>query len=290
MLKVERIDAALYPRTWSFNRPPDQPAGQLILLTDGSCEAEAGNNRLAVEAPALAWLSVPEPGRLRADAGATGHWATVTPALVAAALGSEPESAGIAALAGRSFVLSLAGSADQAGLVERCMGAMLGEQRNPQAASAIMLSALLRIVLVAAFRVSGGAAVGEPAEGGASSVLVRFRQLVEINFRNRWPISRYAQTLGVSTDRLHSLCTRGTGKPPKLLVSERLAQEAALRLEQSTVTTQRLAHSLGFGDQAHFSNFFRRMTGMSPTAYRRMSARALRREEPRPQVSFAEWP
>src|SRR5690606_14838975 len=111
-----------------------------------------------------------------------------------------------------------------------------------------------------------------------------------INFRGRWSITRYADALGVTPDRLHSLCTAGTGKSPKALVSERLAQEAALRLERSTITIQRLGHALGFNDQAHFSNFFRRMTGVAPSAYRRMRLEAAPQQEVRPAVSFAEWP
>ena len=63
--------------------------------------------------------------------------------------------------------------------------------------------------------------------------------------------------------------------------AKRLAQEAVLRLEQSAVSIQRLAHALGFSDQAHFSNFFRRMTGEAPSAYRRSRAR--------PSGSRAAW-
>lgn len=291
MLKLERIEPSLHPRIWSFNREPDRTMRHLLLLTDGAAETEVGDARLAVEAPALAWLADPSPGRLRMEAGATGLRGAVPAGLCAAAVGDEADSAGLAMLAERSFVLSLAGHAEQGGILERCVGGMLAELRNPQEASALLLSALLRIVLVTALRISGGAPVGAPASGEATGVLTRFRQLVEINFRNRWPVARYAGALGITTDRLHSLCTAGTGKSPKALVSERLAQEAALRLEHSAVSVQRLADALGFNDQAHFSNFFRRMTGMPPSAYRRMRRQAAaRHDETRPPVSFAEWP
>lgn len=263
---------------------------QLLLLTDGSGEAEIGDGRLAIEAPALCWLAGRGPGRLRTEAGATGYRGSAPDALVAAAIGEEAESAGLAALAERSFVLSLAGHGEQAAMVERCLSAMLGELRTQQAGSSLVLSALLRLMLVAALRVSGGAPLGQAPAGDATDVLQRFRQLVEINFRSRWPVARYAAALGVTTDRLHAICTAGTGKAPKALVSERLAQEAALRLERSGVTIQRLGHALGFSDPAHFSAFFRRMTGVAPGAYRRLRTRAPTQDEARPPVSFAEWP
>jgi AraC-like DNA-binding protein len=293
VLKLERFEASLHPRIWSFNRAPEQPARQIALLTDGAGEAETGDRRLALEAPAFLWLADPAAGRLRVEAGATGFRGSVPDALSAAAVGEEAESAGVAALAARSFVLSLAGHGEQAAMLERCLALMNVELRAPQTGTPLMLSALLRVVLVAALRVSGGELVGEPAAGQAAGpaeeVLVRFRQLVEINFRNRWTVARYADALGVTPDRLHSLCAAGTGKPPKVLVSERLAQEAALRLEQSAISVQRLAHLLGFGDQAHFSNFFRRMTGMAPSRYRKVRSRA-QLQDARPPVNFAEWP
>ncbi len=289
MVRLERIEPSLYPRTWSLNREPDKQVRQLLLLTDGAGEAEVGETRLSVEAPAVAWLVDGAQGRLRVEAGATGFRASIPAALAQAAAGDEAGSSEIASLQARSFVLSLAGQLEQASTIERCLAAMQGEVQGGQAGAQLMLSGLLRIVMVLALRISGGMPLATAPAGEGASVLVRFRQLVEINFRNRWPIARYAETLGVTPDRLHSLCTAGTGKPPKVLVSERMAQEAALRLEQSTVTIQRLAHSLGFGDQAHFSNFFRRMTGLSPNAYRSLRQQAAPREA-ETLVSFAEWP
>lgn len=290
MLKLDRIEPSLSPRFWSFNREPDRQSSQLVLLMDGAGEAEIRDARLVIEGPALAWLADHGAGRLRIEAGSTGFRGTIPPGFANAAVGEEASSAALRALVDHSFVLSLAGHAAPVGTMERCFEALLAEMKAPQIGSDLILSALMRVVLATALRISGGTQPADTLASGASDVLVGFRQLVEINFRNRWPVARYAQALGVTPDRLHSLCTTGTGKPPKLLVSERLAQEAALRLEQSAISIQRLGHSLGFGDQAHFSNFFRRMTGMAPSAYRQMHRRPPQPGGERPHVSFAEWP
>ncbi|MGE0503372.1 MAG: helix-turn-helix transcriptional regulator [Rhizobiaceae bacterium] len=289
-MKAERIESALFPRSWSFNRESDEPARQAVLVTDGTGEAEVGRQRFAIEGPALAWLGDPRSGRLRTEAGTTGFRASFDDLVLAAAIGDEAESAGLRDIVDRSFVLSLAGHAEHAQVLERCFNAMVGELRTPQAGTPLVLSALLRIALVGALRVSGGGIADTPGAGDAGSVLQGFRQLVEINFRNHWRIARYAVTLGVSTDRLHAICTAGTGKSPKALVSQRLAQEAAFRLERSTVTIQRLGHALGFADPAHFSSFFRRTIGVAPGAYRKQRALAAARGEAPPTVSFAEWP
>jgi AraC family transcriptional regulator, transcriptional activator of pobA len=149
---------------------------------------------------------------------------------------------------------------------------------------------LLRIVLVVMLRLSVGSELILPGAGEKAGILQRFRQLVEMNFRNHWTIGQYADALGISTDRLHAVCTSGIGKPPKALVSERLAHEAVQRMERSSITIQQLGHSLGFNDPAHFSSFFKRMTGMPPGRYRELLARSRTEGQNAPPKRFADWP
>lgn len=289
-MKAERIDSGLHPKVWSFNRTPDSVARQVALLTDGSGEAEVDGERFVLAAPAVLWLGNGRPGRLRVEAGATGYRGWVSDAMALAAIGDQPDSVSLRSLVERSFVLSLSGRDAQATVLERCFRGVVAELRQPQEASPLLLSGLLRIMLVSVIRVSAGDEADAPGSGEKGSLLQRFRQLVEMNFRSHWTIAQYAGALGISTDRLHAICTSGISKSPKALVSERLAHEAALRLERSPLTIQQLGHSLGFNDPAHFSTFFRRMTGSPPGRYRK--AAALSRLEGRnpPATSFADWP
>lgn len=288
-MDVDTIDCGLHARFWSFNGAGSDVARQLLLVTDGGGEAEAGGQRFAIAAPALVWLGDLKPGRLRLEAGATGLRARIGDGTLVEAIGDEAQSVGLRYLVDRDFTLSLAGHADAAGVIERCLTAVIAERRQPQEASALLLSALLRIVLVSMLRVSGGQE-SLPGIGERMSLLQRFRQLVEMNFRNHWPVARYAAALGVSPDRLHAICTDGVGKSPKALVSERLAREAMLRLERSSLTIQQLGHSLGFSDPAHFSSFFRKMTGTPPGRYRRAVIDARTDRPALHTPSFAEWP
>jgi len=289
-MKSDRIESSLQPRVWSFNRNADSTARQLVYLTDGAGEAEAGAARLPIVAPALAWLGDLQPGRLRIEAGGTGYRASMTGPMVVAAIGDQADSPGLRQIVDRSFVLSLSGQERQAQVLERCLQGALQELGAPLEASPLMLSALLRILLVSMLRVAGGEGPALPGSGDRSSLLQRFRQLVEMNFRSHWPIGRYAEALGVSADRLHAICTTGLGKTPKALVSERLANEAALRLGRSSLTIQQLGHALGFNDPAHFSVFFKRMTGMPPGRYRRLALGARTEGPNAPAPRFADWP
>lgn len=288
-MRVERIDSSLHPRFWSFNRRPAEGERQLVLLVDGAGEAEA-ETRHAIAAPALLWLGDLKPGRLRTEAGATGFRGTISNDLIIAAIGDLPESVDLRYLVDRDFVLSLAGAPDQIGVLERCMNAVSLENQQPREASSLLLSALLRIILVVMLRQSSGSDLMLPGVGEKAGLLQRFRQLVEMNFRAHWSVAQYAEALGISADRLHAVCTTGIGKPPKALVSERLAQEALQRMERSSITIQQLGHSLGFNDPAHFSSFFKRMTGMAPSRYRELMAKSRADgQNPHPK-RFADWP
>ena len=114
----------------------------------------------------------------------------------------------------------------------------------------------------------------------------RFRQLVELHYRDNLSIDDFARALGVTRGHLHSACLRAFGRAPQQLVHDRLAGEARLRLRQTAQPVEQVAYSLGFRDPAYFNRFFRRMAGLSPGAYRK-SARV---DPPRDATSFEAWP
>ena len=58
----------------------------------------------------------------------------------------------------------------------------------------------------------------------------------------------------------------------------------------STLTIEQLSHSLGFRDPAHFSNFFKRTTGMTPGGYRKMMVSTEAGRASVSPTSFADWP
>lgn len=289
-MKAEKIESSLHPRSWTFNRQPENSARQMVVLTDGAGQVETAASSFAIIAPAVLWLADQTPGRLRVEAGATGYRCWASDAMVISAIGDQAESVSLSHLADRSFVLSLTGLEEQASMFERCCNGAINELRQPLEGSPLLLSALLRVMLVALMRIAGGEQIAHSATGEKSGLLQRFRQLVEMNFRSHWTVARYAQALGVTTDRLHAICTTGIGKSPKALISERLALEAALRLERSSLTIEQLGHALGFHDPAHFSSFFRRMTGMPPGRYRKVAASLQQEGRNAPTPGFADWP
>lgn len=289
---VSEVHGALHGRIWSFNRRPGAAERVLVLLTDGSGELEWPDGLATLSAPVIQWLGIPAAARLRLDPGTTGHVATLSETAVADIVGNRAESQTLAGIIDRSFLLSLAGERELTAELARCMRHLDAEAALSEGGSQLMVISWLRILFVSILRrVSNVRTVPAAARGEAPIILQRFRQLVELHFREQWPVGRYAKSLGVSHDRLHAICTRELGKAPKALIGERVVREAALHLARSMLTIKQISFALGFRDQAHFSNFFRHKTGHSPGRMRAMFEASRQHEiDDEELLGFADWP
>jgi AraC-like DNA-binding protein len=78
----------------------------------------------------------------------------------------------------------------------------------------------------------------------------------------------YADRLAVHVNHLNKVLKENTGKTTTDLISGRITQEAKILLKQTGWNVSEIAYSLGFEEVAHFSNFFRKQTTLSPLAFR----------------------
>jgi AraC family transcriptional activator of pobA len=104
------------------------------------------------------------------------------------------------------------------------------------------------------------------------SLFTRFMVLVEAHHRDHWPVSRYANRLGLTPERLNRLTRAETGLGALDLIQERLAREACRRLTYIAAPISKLAFELGFQDPAYFCRFVKRRTGLSPREHRRQTS------------------
>jgi AraC family transcriptional activator of pobA len=107
-----------------------------------------------------------------------------------------------------------------------------------------------------------------------AALFARFVQLVERHHLEHWPVTRYAQRLGLSADRLNRLVRDSAGRSALAFVHERVLREACRRLIYIAAPVSTLAFELGFDDPAYFCRFFKRHTGLSPRDYRLRQAAA----------------
>lgn len=78
----------------------------------------------------------------------------------------------------------------------------------------------------------------------------------------------FADTLKVHVNHLNKVLKDTTGKTTTEIISSRIAEEAKFLLKQTSWNVSEIAFSLGFEEVAHFSNFFKRQTHLSPLKFR----------------------
>lgn len=78
----------------------------------------------------------------------------------------------------------------------------------------------------------------------------------------------FAKTLGVHINHLNKVLKETTGKSTTEIINGRIAEEAKILLKQTQWNISEIAFALGFDEVAHFSNFFKKHTGLSPLKFR----------------------
>jgi AraC family transcriptional activator of pobA len=115
-----------------------------------------------------------------------------------------------------------------------------------------------------------------PTHTASARVTSLFIELLERQFPIETPQQRlrlrsatdYADQLAVHVNHLNKVLKETTGRTTTDLIGARVVQEAKLLLRQTPWSVSQIADSLGFGEVAHFSNFFKRQTSYSPAAFR----------------------
>ncbi|MGL4767378.1 MAG: AraC family transcriptional regulator [Formosimonas sp.] len=107
----------------------------------------------------------------------------------------------------------------------------------------------------------------------AYDVVFEFKKLLETHVLSRWTVQDYAQKLGCAERTLSRACWASEGKTAKTaktILDERLALEAQRILVNSLDSIESIALRLGFASTSNFVQFFKRLTGRTPSVFRRM--------------------
>jgi len=146
------------------------------------------------------------------------------------------------------------------------------EFRGERPGRELALADLVRLIFVSLLRLSARSLKAQPMRREDLRLFQRFNQLIEQHYPEHWPLTAYAERIGVTEARLNDICRRVAGLPSKRLVHERLMQEARRLLLFSGSSVNEICYQLGFKDPAYFSRFFARNAGMAPGEYRQRRA------------------
>ncbi|HET8572241.1 MAG TPA: helix-turn-helix domain-containing protein [Edaphocola sp.] len=100
-------------------------------------------------------------------------------------------------------------------------------------------------------------------------IIRQFNLLVEIHYKTEHQVKFYAEKLYRSPKTLANLFALYNNKSPLTVIQDRITLEAKRLLIYTDKTSKEIAYELGFDDVAYFSNFFKKNTSLSPTAFRK---------------------
>jgi AraC family transcriptional activator of pobA len=132
-----------------------------------------------------------------------------------------------------------------------------------------MLLVLLKrlIIYVTGLAKAGYAPVKKLADD-KFHLLRKFNLLVEANFKTEHSVGFYAGQLCKSPKTLSNAFAIFNQKSPSQVIQDRIIIEAKRLLSYTDKSVKHITFELGFEDVSHFSNFFKKNIGVSPSDFK----------------------
>ena len=95
-----------------------------------------------------------------------------------------------------------------------------------------------------------------------------FKSLVDDKFKEWHKVKDYASEIHISPKHLSQTVKNISGKVAKTHIQDRLLLEAKRLLLHTNLSIKEIAFQIGFDEPLHFSSFFKKNAGISPSSYR----------------------
>lgn len=97
---------------------------------------------------------------------------------------------------------------------------------------------------------------------------LRFIELANKYCSKEHNLAFYAEQINISSNRLSEIIKAQSGKTPLEWIHYHIVLQAKVLLSNTNLNISSISEKLGFKNQAEFSRFFKRETGVTPTKYR----------------------
>ena len=204
----------------------------LVLHGEGTFSGHDGTI-VELTAPFMLWLPRLTLGEFRLPAGSDGVAASIAENFILRTVGESAVAAHLRPLLSRTTVAPHDKIAANLAEIEIAFAALVRESREQRPGASAMMGHHLGSLLLHLWRASAG----DPTVRGTGTTTVqRFRQLIELHYRDNLSIEVFAKLLGVTRAHLHDACARNARCTPLNLVHDRLLEEARLRLENTEIS------------------------------------------------------
>jgi AraC-like DNA-binding protein len=130
------------------------------------------------------------------------------------------------------------------------------------------LGALLQLFLIFANNSSRINAAQLNEDHKETCVLRDFKKLVDQRFTEWHKVTDYASEINLSSKHLSQSLKNITGKGAKEFIQDRIVLEAKRLLLHTDLSISEVGYKLGFEEPLHFSGFFKKKIGISPSKFR----------------------
>ena len=132
-----------------------------------------------------------------------------------------------------------------------------------------MLRMLLKRLIIKCTRLAKSQLLAEGVADHHVEIIRKYNILVEKHFRDKHKVSDYAKLLNKSPKTLSNIFLSYNHHSPLEVIHNRIALEGKRLLLNTDKISKEIAYELGFEDQSHFSRFFKKETGVSPSSFRK---------------------
>lgn len=132
-----------------------------------------------------------------------------------------------------------------------------------------MLRMLLKRLIIKLTRLGKEQYLEKPFSGNEYDTVRQFNLLVESHFKKLHQVQDYASLLHKSPKTLSNLFSKYNHRTPLQVIRERIALEGKRLLLYTDQSASQIAYELGFEEPGHFSRFFKKMAGKSPSEFKK---------------------
>ncbi|MBL0405215.1 helix-turn-helix domain-containing protein [Microvirga aerilata] len=239
---------------------------QILHLTGGAAEIELDGQVSTLTGPAVITLPSLTVHGYRFSPAIEGTVVTLFESRLAQILGSMH---GIKDAFRSPQRISLRDHEEAARAVAADIGALAAEFSGRAQGRLEAIEARLGLIFIALHRLQAPeAGASHPQASRALQHAMRFRELVDQDFRAHKPIDAYARRLGITSPHLNRICREHLGDTALGVIHGRIILEAKRYLTFTSMSAKEVALALSFDDPAYFARFFKQKTGLSPLRFR----------------------